>query len=110
MQGEPPVTRPTQSLAGLDENHSGDSWLRAGASTISLLLRFRAGRASQTLVFSQIEPHNHFVGQHERRRGPAIEIVSQNPQVIRIRANVSFFKGNTARNQEFLRFDARSAA
>ena len=83
--------------------------MRSGAGTIRLLPRFRPGRVCQTLVFSQIEPHNNFVGQHERRRRPAIEIVGQNPQVLRIRANVAFFKGNSERNQEFLRFDARSA-
>jgi len=76
----------------------GQTFGRSESSAANFSFSFRSNNGSQKLVFGSIETDNDFVGHDQGGGRPAVKLVSQNSQKIRICSDVSFFKGNAAGN------------
>src|SRR5258708_3744274 len=89
---------------------SPNEFIRSNAASKRLPVTFRANGADTALIFILVESHDYFVFEHKCRRRPAVELLGQNTEIFGIGADVSFFEGDTTRNQKFLGIFASSAA
>jgi hypothetical protein len=73
-------------------------------------MEFRRNGRGEALVHLHVKANNDCAASHQRWQCTTVEIFGQNPQILRIGADVTLFKGDATRLQEALRLDTRTTS